>query len=757
MKNSFPEILNNSKLVIPIIQRDYAQGRVDHRTERIRKNFLDAIFGVLEKRISNQADTQPLELDFIYGFSRDDKNDHSIFSPIDGQQRLTTLWLLWWFVGAKEKATDKEFLSNFRYETRHSSTVFCEQLLSFQPEFNFGNIEKEIKNQFWYFENWDYDPGIQSMLVMLKDIEQRYIDLGSQTLWSVINHPDSPLYFYKLDMDKVGLPDDLYIKMNSRGKPLTEFEYFKANFSDIISDETLRTRFQHSIDQEWAEVIWKIVASATQAKRAVGDLAFLVDSCFMRLINFITDVIAYKQGIPFHDVTDSQKEVKTIYQQEANLSFLFDILDLIVVQQNREPNFWNDLFYLDKPSFTPEKTRLFFQNGNINLLEKCLFYYNKNSKEFSYPEQILLYACIIHRLEHTKGFRQVARIVRNLTVNSSNELRTESIGQSFSEIENFVRTQHFDYLVHFKTDQIGEEKEKTAYISLEPAAAQHIYRLEDSDLLRGCISVFDLDEQFISRQKSFLSLFDEDSVTSDFINRANVLLCFGDYSQKDGGHCNLLAGSKGNWRTFFTTPAFNKRDLIDKTKPALMNCLDYFSTGSRVSIEQKIKDTLRSYESNAKDWKYYFLKYPGFRLDANKGYYHWISGSQYTMFKMKEKQFNGYYWDPFLIEIKTNTDGKHLELNNGGKMSFSIGNDLLYIESIFDGFFISNGNSNGEVNTTLDALIANGRVSPEGYLPVEQDERDFDLQDRIEMATLFVKNVAHMSASYGAVKDVLTS
>jgi uncharacterized protein with ParB-like and HNH nuclease domain len=131
MKTSFPEILHNSKLVIPIIQRDYAQGRLDHKTQRIRKDFLDAIFGILQIRTSNQSNAQNLELDFIYGFNTKDENS-SIFSPIDGQQRLTTFWLLWWYVAAKEQVTDKIFLANFRYETRHSSTVFCEQLLAFQ-------------------------------------------------------------------------------------------------------------------------------------------------------------------------------------------------------------------------------------------------------------------------------------------------------------------------------------------------------------------------------------------------------------------------------------------------------------------------------------------------------------------------------------------------------------------------------------------------------------------------------------------------
>ena len=85
MKNNISnlkDILSNKKLKIsiPIIQRDYAQGRKDAAT--IRDKFLDEIFNRLNKE-------ENLFLDFIYGSIEDDK-----FIPIDGQQRLTTLFFV---------------------------------------------------------------------------------------------------------------------------------------------------------------------------------------------------------------------------------------------------------------------------------------------------------------------------------------------------------------------------------------------------------------------------------------------------------------------------------------------------------------------------------------------------------------------------------------------------------------------------------------------------------------------------------------
>ncbi len=192
MRNNFLEILNN-KVEIPIIQRDYAQGRTDNKTNKIRKDFLDVLFDFVSKKQANPE--AEIELDFIYGFNEVDSNNQITFVPIDGQQRLTTLWLLYWFVSVKEIISNSEviFLSNFLYETRHSTTQFYKNLIQFRPNFSHEDVSKEIANQSWYFETWDYDPSIQAMLVVLKDIELRYKSLNTDSIWGIIK--DCPFYF----------------------------------------------------------------------------------------------------------------------------------------------------------------------------------------------------------------------------------------------------------------------------------------------------------------------------------------------------------------------------------------------------------------------------------------------------------------------------------------------------------------------------------------------------------------------------------
>ena len=81
---SFWNFLKKNTIEIPIIQRDYAQGRLGK--ENLRKNFLADLKNALD---SGGA----MKLDFVYG-----SIENGRLNPLDGQQRLTTLWLLHWYI-----------------------------------------------------------------------------------------------------------------------------------------------------------------------------------------------------------------------------------------------------------------------------------------------------------------------------------------------------------------------------------------------------------------------------------------------------------------------------------------------------------------------------------------------------------------------------------------------------------------------------------------------------------------------------------
>ena len=219
--------LNIEKIIIPKIQRDYAQGRQIKKIKVIREKFLKALFESINKN-------EPLTLDLVYG----DINNKGVMIPLDGQQRLTTLFLLHWYAYRKfefenpNELIDFNFLKNFSYDTRYTARHFCEKLFDekFKPSFK-KNLSEDIINQAWFPLSWKDDPTVSSMLVMLDAIDDKF--KYEKDLWKKLQ--SGLISFYFLPIEDMGLTDDLYIKMNSRGKPLTDFENLKAEFIDKIS------------------------------------------------------------------------------------------------------------------------------------------------------------------------------------------------------------------------------------------------------------------------------------------------------------------------------------------------------------------------------------------------------------------------------------------------------------------------------------------------------------------------------------------
>ena len=52
------ETVSLKKIIIPIIQRDYAQGRIDPDINRVRDRFLASLY--------NAVTREPITLDFVY-------------------------------------------------------------------------------------------------------------------------------------------------------------------------------------------------------------------------------------------------------------------------------------------------------------------------------------------------------------------------------------------------------------------------------------------------------------------------------------------------------------------------------------------------------------------------------------------------------------------------------------------------------------------------------------------------------------------
>lgn len=342
---SFWNFLKENTIEIPIIQRDYAQGRLGK--ENLRKNFLADLKNALDS-------DGTMKLDFVYGSIENDN-----LNPLDGQQRLTTLWLLHWYIALRAGELNEEnckIFKKFTYETRISSREFCQNLCNSQKFENFdGNdIVGFIIKQTWFYSAWKQDPTIQSMLRMLggtKKADKKGEDIDGieeifqgtrednfKVYWGNLTQKET-IVFYHLPLKDFGLSDDLYIKMNARGKQLTSFENFKADLIGYITKQDednpesewkelldAKNGIPIKLDTDWTDIFWKNRSIGITDKESEKRKSDQIDEIYFAFLNrfFWNELfIGKKADNSEAHILDIGKEDESSTQENNNSSYKY--------------------------------------------------------------------------------------------------------------------------------------------------------------------------------------------------------------------------------------------------------------------------------------------------------------------------------------------------------------------------------------------------------------------------------------------------
>ena len=242
LPNHLFALLNRYRVVIPGIQRHYVQGGNSPRAAEVRKNFIRELFKAC-------ADGREVQLYFIYGPV---EAGGDCFIPVDGQQRLTTLWLLARFIAEylppEEKTIVLQLLSRFSYTGRIHAKRFCKALTAPQATWQRGTDPQEtIPRQPWFWAEWQRDETVASMLRMLSSIYGEFCDASQKiTAEKVLTFLLEKVTFNLLTDH---FSDDIYLKLNARGLQLTQWENFKGKFAECLSSEDTRKKWNEQIEQ----------------------------------------------------------------------------------------------------------------------------------------------------------------------------------------------------------------------------------------------------------------------------------------------------------------------------------------------------------------------------------------------------------------------------------------------------------------------------------------------------------------------------
>ncbi len=415
---------------IPIIQRDYAQGRKS--VTEIRTQFLDALHGTLVLPSDSQA--LPLDLDFVYGNVEEERK---AFCPLDGQQRLTTLFLLHWYVALKEDRTDdfrslvgQGTQSRFTYRVRPSSQEFFDAVVHEKIDFSLLKSPREgeapllpshvIGDAPWFFLSWHLDPTIQSALEMIDSIHAKFCT--TDLFYDRLTQSDPPyITFQFLNLKEFGLSDDLYIKMNARGKPLTVFEAFKARLEQLIDrtmptekksfeghQVSLREYFSRKVDSTWADLFWTYRDEKTH----------LFDQQFMNFFR-ATALVHY----PHDKQTMAESEVNRVLGTLGNLDTGYTYFTYEKDNCLTAPFLRTVITLLDSLSNGHTGVRTYLRDAKY-YDEKAMFerVLGGKPRDVVYSEWVQFYAYCAYLCRHGKpnmdAFYEWMRVISNLATNT---------------------------------------------------------------------------------------------------------------------------------------------------------------------------------------------------------------------------------------------------------------------------------------------------------------------------------------------------
>lgn len=621
---TFLQLLEQSTdfyIEIPAIQRDYAQGRP--QVKRVRESFLAAIQKAL-------LEGKALDLDFVYGNTKKTELGQA-FVPIDGQQRLTTLFLLHWYLAYVEGKTSfrelqKRFqLPNgkprFSYATRASAQEFCQALvqqaaLDTRPRSLKDDFKAFLKDCSWFYSSWEQDPTVRAMLHMLqalhvyfyKDRKAAYAALFGQNY----------LQFEVLNLDDWQLTDDLYIKMNSRGRPLTDFENFKAALNQHLQahyqgEAATVQHFFYQLDNAWNDTFWQL------SQRLTVDY----DEAFMRFFNFFLSLLFYWNA-PADTRYRGEKDALVLLEEVENLELLTHVMDGLAATLAESPAGIQQFFeQLAGSKGVPLLT------ADVNLLDACL-----EDNRFHSRAQVLLFATLYFQAKAVGGayhinqsFLDFFRVCRNLTwsleQSSKDEwlpaLREKSyhgLLQSFRFC--FAKKHIYRHLAAAATapllarGAVEQELLKARLIIKDKAYKTLLHQLEDHPLLRGALHNFELENSSLVQLEQQLAAFyhlwpDGEGAIQDGLC-ARALLAISLYAQN-------ISGSALGWAWYFGQGRRWARILrarSPRVQQALSGLLTTLSGIPANKINKVLEQHIQSAAQNTAlaPWHRAFLSYP---------------------------------------------------------------------------------------------------------------------------------------------------
>lgn len=390
-----------------------------------------------------------------------------------------------------------------------------------------------IKNFYWFTN--ENDPTIKAMINMIDKIDDKYNEISKNDSSIKLFNNLEKIKFYFLPLENFNLTDEIYLKMNARGKSLTSFENFKADFTDYILkingnkiDSSIQLQLS-DLDNKYTNLFWTLSKEYNNIQNKSNNI--ILDDLYMKFfyrITLIYFIISYKGS--------NEKLIKEKYYTEyLNENNKYSSFNAFEKTYNNNKDIINTIFRVldileSKYSHILNIIKPIWDSTNYNILSKIVYEY----------KDIIIFAALVFYIDKNNidknnynknetSFKQWMRIVWNITENSYiDESSSISLIKLFyelsehsSNIYDFLANEEKIIHTNISKEAVQYERRKCKFIIKDNNWETYFIEAEKHQFFRGYIDFLiddnmDIDK-FNHRKEMMNEVFDSNGTKGEFL------------------------------------------------------------------------------------------------------------------------------------------------------------------------------------------------------------------------------------------------
>lgn len=603
----------DNKVVIPDMQREYCWAKTINPItgQSLVYNFVQDIVKLHTK--SN------IRMGLLYAYQA----PQTFIQLCDGQQRITTLYLLLGILHKKLIEDNNAYADNLRrilisefeennddkeprlqYAIRESTLWFTRDLVN---EYFLKPSHEGITNSSWFFDEYKLDPSIENMVEAITIIKSILHGCSLSEIVAIAQFVVEKISFLYYDMGNRQYGEDQFVVINTTGVGLSNTENIKPKLMSSITDIDKREYYSRKWENEWEQFFWEKL-------RDSDSKTYIVDNDFNEFLRWV--FIIEKSGVG----TLSSEKNKYNPAQRALNGDPFNILEIangngdsiaetidsyikaykLIVEKNLFPNEWlsiqrdkdghqQPISQIDALRFLP---LLYFTKSY--LVDK-----EAGREKIPFARHFLRLKQFLWGRSRAGNIRRASietvpraiEIVKRVCLECNYDI-AKFPQLDINEDRFFTRGERIKYDIYNKREK--EEGEDVREIFEDS-----IWEIESLNCCQGNITfVYDALEQNLGKKPEEIGIRDYDVINQilerTFNNPNNAfkraLLTYGDYSVWIGSTPSLNAWkySLGDDATFFRNLIMNNND--EKKRQILLS----FLSSVYASVETMDDDSIMS-------------------------------------------------------------------------------------------------------------------------------------------------------------------